>query len=509
MLIFAFAVAVILTHRLADGARRAILAAVILLASGGWALIRLEGIRGSAGMDYAWRWSPTPEERLIAETKDEPIAPATAPATAQPAKEPTATVAGKTEAKPAEKSAEPAAAPAAVSAAPVWPGFRGPNRDSVISGVRIQTDWAASPPVQMWRRPVGPGWSSFAVSGDLLYTQEQRGDYEIVACYSLKSGKPVWLHRDKTRFWEANAGPGPRGTPTLSGGRVYTFGATGIVNALDAASGAVVWTRDAAKDAEVKVPYWGFASSPLVAGDLVIVAVGGRLAAYDLASGQSRWLESKSKGGSYSSPQSLTIDGVAQVVFLNGTGVASVAPADGKVLWRHEWEAGGATMLQPTMTADGDILITTTGMSGGEGTRRLAVKHASGAWTVQEKWTSRGLKPYFNDLVVHKGHAYGFDGSILACINLENGERKWKGGRYGNGQLVLLADQDLLIVLSEDGEIALVSATPDQYKEVAKVPAIEGKTWNHPALAGDVLLVRNDQEMAAFRLPMARRSGDD
>jgi hypothetical protein len=142
-------------------------------------------------------------------------------------------------------------------------------------------------------------------------------------------------------------------------------------------------------------------------------------------------------------------------------------------------------------------------MSGGMGIRRLAVAHGPGAWTAEARWTSNGLKPYFNGFVVHKGHAFGFDGNILACIDLEDGKRKWKGGRYGNGQLVLLPDQDLLLVISEDGELALVRATPDQFSEVARFPALDAKTWNHPVLVGDVLLVRNGQEMA--RVPALPR----
>jgi outer membrane protein assembly factor BamB len=163
--------------------------------------------------------------------------------------------------------------------------------------VRIETDWSRSPQVALWRRSIGPGWSSFAVRGDLLYTQEQRGDDEIVACYKVSTGEPVWRHRDATRFWESNGGAGPRATPTLSRGRVYTFGATGILNALDAGSGKVVWSRNAASDTHRKVPDWGFASSPLVVDDVVVVAVSGTLAAYTLATGKPRWVGPQ-RGGS-------------------------------------------------------------------------------------------------------------------------------------------------------------------------------------------------------------------
>jgi len=390
-------------------------------------------------------------------------------------------------------------APAGGDTGAGWPGFRGPHRDDVIPGVRIKTDWTASPPVQLWRRPVGPGWSSFAVRGGLIYTQEQRGPEEIVACYNLTTGQPVWAHRDPTRFWESNGGPGPRATPTLANGRVYTFGATGILNALDAGDGAVVWSRNAASDTGMKTPQWGFASSPLVVDDAVIVATAGQLAAYDRATGTRRWV-GPAHGVSYSSPQLSTIDGVQQVLLLSEAGLTSVSLADGALLWEHPWP--GYPIVQPALTADGDILISVTDSSG---TRRLGVVHSPAGWTVAERWTSNGLKPYFNDFVVHNGYAFGFDGSILACIDLTDGKRKWKGGRYGNGQLVLLSDQDLLLVLSEEGELALVGATPDQFKELARFPAIDGKTWNHPVLAGDILLVRNGQEMAAFRLSLAGR----
>ncbi len=237
--------------------------------------------------------------------------------------------------------------------------------------------------------------------------------------------------------------------------------------------------------------------------EVVIVAASGTLAGYDTANGNKRWV-APAQRGSYSSPHRITVDGVIQVLLLSGSGAVSISPADGRVLWQHDWQEGGTTITQPALTADGDVLINTVAMAAGAGTRRLAVAHKADSWKVEERWTSNGLKPYFNDFVVHEGHAYGFDGNILACINLEDGTRKWKGGRYGNGQLVLLSDQDVLLVLSEEGELVLVNAATDKFTELAKMPALNGKTWNHPAVVGDVLLLRNGEEMAAFRLPRVR-----
>jgi outer membrane protein assembly factor BamB len=494
VLCLAFVIWAVAARRLSAGPRRVSMVLTILLACAGWALVRTNGMTAEASSDLAWRWAPTAEDRLLANANEKvpsvPTVPATlkAPEPAPVAPEPVA----------AKVPVETVAAPKTIAPPGAdWPGFRGPNRDDSVPGVRIETDWTKSPPVELWRRPVGPGWSSFAVHGDLVYTQEQRGSEEVVACYNLSTGKPVWKHADLARFWESNAGAGPRATPTLYNGRAYSFGATGIVNALDARTGAVIWSRNGAADAAKKTPEWGFASSPLVNGDAVIVAVSGKLVSYDLATGEPRWF-GPDEGVSYSSPQLAKFDGVPQVLLLSTTGATSVGLDNGAPLWKHAWP--GYPIVQPAL-ADGDVFIS---VSDSSGTRRLAATHGSAGWNVETRWTSMGLKPYFNDFVVHNGHAFGFDGSLISCIDLKDGKRIWKGGRYGHGQLLLLPDQDVLLLISEEGELALVSAGTDQFKELARRPAIEGKTWNHPVLAGDVLLVRNGAEMAAFRLATAK-----
>ena len=465
VLSLAFVVWAVASRRLSDRLRRITMVATILLACGVWTILRTDGMTGEARHDFAWRWAETAEEKFLAQAADELTIFSPAHATT-------------------EKEAE-------------WPGFRGPNRDGVVHGVQIKTDWSASPPVELWRRPIGPGCSSFAIHGDLIYTQEQHGEYEIVSCYNLTSGEPVWRHQDSARFWDSHAGAGPRSTPTLKDGHVYTMGATGILNVLNADDGSVVWSRNAASDTDTKDSGWGFTSSPLVVDDVVIVAATGTLVAYNINTGNPQWFGPYG-GDSYSSPHLFTIDGIEQVVLMSGSGARSFLPSDGTMLWEHFWPVG-SRILQPAIIAEGDFLISIGEL---KGIRRIVVSYQKDEWKIEERWTSSKLRLNFNDFVIHKGHAYGYDGPSLACIDIKDGKRNWKYGRYG-GQLILLADQDLLLVLSEKGELALVEAVTDQFKELARFPAIEGKTWNHPVLVGDILLVRNTREMVAFRLPLA------
>lgn len=460
----AFVVWAVVSRSLPYKLRRTTMIATILIASGFWAILRTNGMDGEVHQYFAWRWSKTSEERLLSKSND------------------------KLSSIPLNSTEKIAEAE--------WPGFRGRNRDGIIKGVKIKTNWHQTPPVEMWRKPVGPGCSSFAVMGKLLYTQEQRGKFEMVTCYKLDTGEPVWMHGDSARFWDSHAGAGPRSTPTISNGRIYTLGATGILNVLDAQNGAVVWSRNAASDTGVKVLTWGFTGSPLVVGDVVIISLSGKLAAYNTANGNPLW-SSTDGGNSYSSPHLVTIDGVVQVLMMSKSGALSVEPASGKQLWNYAWPIMDR-ILQPAVISGGDLLF--DGES--NGIRRVKVSHNQSGWAVKEGWTSDEMKLNFNDISIHKEYAYGFDGPSLACIDIATGKRMWKGSPY-RGWLLLLADQDLLIVLTEKGDLSLVDAKPDKFNELARIPAIKGRTWNHPALAGDVLLVRNAEEMAAFRLPNA------
>jgi outer membrane protein assembly factor BamB len=457
------------------------LLAVSLLGWGYSDLVRVDGITGDLQAARSWRWNPTAEDKFLEERSK---------------------VVHSENAKPAAP-AEPVELVASVGD---WPEFRGALRDGCVRGVQIDADWTAHPPREAWRRRVGPGWSSFAVVGDYVFTQEQRGEVEAVLCLNLATGEEIWSHEDQARFWEVVAGAGPRATPTFHAGKLYTFGGSGRLNCLDAASGRLIWSRDVAVDADVKPPQWGFSSSPLVAQDVVTVFIGGPkeskkekgIVAFDAAMGEKKW-----SGGqgthSYSSPQLLRSAGEEQVLMVSDYGLEAFAPGSGKLLWEHQWYLQGIfRVCQPHVIGDSQILVG-TGM--GNGTRLLTIAKTGDKWQITENWTSKDLKPYFNDFVSRDGYLYGFDGEILVCVDLATGKKQWKKGRYGHGQALLIGDQGLLVITSEEtGEVILAEATPKDLVERGKIHALTGKTWNHPVIAGGKLLVRNGEEMACFDL---------
>jgi outer membrane protein assembly factor BamB len=450
------------------------------LALGYWDSLRYDGMWGNFKSTMHWRWEKTAEDAFLAGLNPKP---AGAPA----------------------ENAEPLGTAQ-------WPQFRGPHRDATAPGVVLDVDWKSRSPKEIWKHKIGPGWSSFSVAGNRLFTQEQRGANEDVVCYDAKTGDERWVHESKARFDETMGGVGPRATPTLSGGLLYAQGATGLLQCLDPLTGAVKWEHDLMKDADrKKLPIWGFASSPLIVGDNVIAYAGGEedeagmLLAYDAASGKPRWTAPVGKG-SYSSPQLAKLAGRDVVLFLANTGLNAVDAHTGKPAWNYDWIFEGYRVVQPLLVGNSTILLG-TGM--GFGTRRIEVVADKGEVKFEDRWTSHDMKPDFNDFVSFDGYLYGLDHNILCCVDLATGIKKWKNGRYGNGQILLLPDAGQLLVLSESGELVLIRANPAKLDEVARFKVLEGKTWNHPVLVGKRVFVRNAEEAACFELPLASQSSGD
>jgi outer membrane protein assembly factor BamB len=450
---------------------------LVLVVTLTWAyfdVIRVDGADSRLTFKTHWRWTPTAEEQFLAKAQ---VAPARA------------NLANTNMLSGLEHSAGD------------WTSFRGPDRDGVIRGTTIATNWGANPPTPVWKHGVGPAWSSLLVVGNRVYTQEQRGEKETVVCYDAANGDQVWLHADLIRFDEQVSGPGPRATPTFANGRLYTLGGTGLLNCLDAATGARLWQRDIRVASGAKTPMWAFAGSPLVAADLVVVYAGGEagkgLLAYHAESGELAW-SAPAGNSSYSSPQLTSIAGVPQCLMLHDSGLTSVDLATGKKLWETGVVMQGAPRTgQPRLMEGNKLLVAALG---GLGCSLIEVSKDGAQWVVSNKWDSKSLKPEFPDFVVHKGYVYGFDVGIFCCMNAADGKRCWKEGRYGRGQVMLLADQELLLVSSETGELVLLAADPSAQKELSRFQALEGKTWNHPVVRGNRVYLRNAQEMACYSL---------
>jgi outer membrane protein assembly factor BamB len=384
---------------------------------------------------------------------------------------------------------------------PQWPGFRGPATDGTQHGMAFSDDWQANPPKELWRIAVGPAWSSFAVAGNYLVTQEQRGEDEAVVCYDGNTGAQVWEHAIPSRFFEALGGLGPRATPSIDDGAVYAMGAEGWLLKLDATSGKLLWKVDLRKQADREPPMWGFAASPCVHGGLVIIYAGGTngkgVLAFNSGDGSLAW-SAPCGEHSYGTVQIVNLLGRSMLGLLSERGAHFWDPGSGAEILEYKWPHQGYRALQPKII-DHDKVLIPTGL--GTGTRLVRISESDGTLVGEEVWTSKELKPDFNDCVLHEGYAYGFDNTIFTCIDLQDGKRRWKGGRYEKGQALLLADSGLIVVVSERGELVLLRANPERLEELARISALNGKSWNHPVVVGNRLYLRNAEEAVCYQLP--------
>jgi outer membrane protein assembly factor BamB len=393
-----------------------------------------------------------------------------------------------------------------------FPQFLGRDRNGVAHGVRLARDWSAKPPEELWRKSIGLGWSAFAVVGDYAVTQEQREDKELVVCYELKTGKVRWIHEHEARWRDKQGGDGPRATPTIVDGRVYTLGGTGILDCIDGTTGKNLWTRDTLADIKRDNVYWGKSNSPLVFDDKVIVT-GGRIAdderrksenegpslvAYDRASGNLLW-KAGDDAASYASPALATLAGKKQILSVNAHSVTGHDPEDGKILWNFPWPGDMAKASQPVPLPN-DRVFLSAGYD--VGCVLLHVTRSSdGQWSAEPLWATRSMRTQFSNVVITRNCAFGLDSRLLCCVDLATGERKWKGERFDFGQVLLVGD--LLIVQAEKpGDVVLVEANPDEFKELGRIHALKDKTWNNPVLSGPYLLVRNDREAVCYELPV-------
>ncbi len=393
----------------------------------------------------------------------------------------------------------PASAPVSVALTNRFPQFLGPNRDATLPGPQLAVDWKSTPPTELWRHAVGAAWSGFAIDGPRAITQEQRGEDELVVCYDTLTGTRLWEHADKARYNTVIAGDGPRATPTIFGDSVFTMGGSGVLNCLDLATGQSRWHHDTLKEFAAPLPEWGVACSPLVTERAVFVTVGGRhgMVAFDRATGGKLWGAGDDKPH-WCSPVRATLAGVAQIVVFSES-VSSYDEQTGKVLWQHPWPSPFPHVSTPLILGTNRVLFSQGYGGGGE---LLEITPAKVRWRANRVWKSIRLKSKFASLIQRDGHVYGLDDGALVCLDLADGALKWKGDRYGHGQMLLVGD--LLLIMAESGDIVLAEPNPAEFRERARHKVFSAKTWNPPALAGALLLVRNDREAACFRLPLAR-----
>jgi outer membrane protein assembly factor BamB len=377
-----------------------------------------------------------------------------------------------------------------------WPQFRGPHRDGISEEAHLIKSWPAAGPRVLWRVPVGEGYSHLAVTGGKIYTLFDSGADEVLASFEAKTGKRLWTLRIDAKFAN-DQGNGPRSTPTVDGGTVYALSAQGHLVAAEAATGKKLWEHDLAREYGARSPTWGIATSPLVEGDLLLVAAGGSgnrsAMAFHKRDGKVAWSSLDDPPG-YAAPIAFTSGGVRQVLFFTARGLAAVAPADGRLLWRVPWETSYDVNAATPIFIAPDKVFVSSGYDTGGGLFRL--RTANGRIEAEPVWKSRGIKNQFSSSLLSGDYLYGFDNGTFKCVDVRTGEEKWKQRGLGHGSLIRADGR--LWVLSESGRLTIVDATPESYAERASFQALTGRCWTAPSLVDGVLYLRNQDNMMAI-----------
>jgi outer membrane protein assembly factor BamB len=393
----------------------------------------------------------------------------------------------------------PAKLPLASSQA-YWTGFRGPNRNGHYQEQPIITNWPATGPRELWRQPCGGGYASFAIAHGVAFTIEQRRQQEVVVAYHFETGREIWTHGWDAHFAESMGGDGPRATPAYDDGKVFAVGASGELRCLNAADGELLWSKNILTENNSSVPTYGVSASPLIVDEKLIVLTGGErpgeVVCYNKHDGRKIWSSPRESTG-YASPMLIEMAGERQLLVSLATNTVGLRLDDGTVRWRFPWQVQNNQLpiAQPVMIGSNRFVLSAGYFTG---SAAFEINEAGGEFSVRELWRNKSMKNKFSTSVAWNGFVYGLDESILVCLDANTGERRWKDGRYGYGQLLLASGH--LLILGGDGNVALIRATPERHEEIARFPAIRGKTWNHPAISDGHLLVRNGAEMACFDL---------
>ena len=402
----------------------------------------------------------------------------------------------------AASRAKPVAPAKTATVSPVgkanWTGFRGPHGDGEYREHSILTNWPAGGLRLLWKQPCGGGYSSFAMVDGRAFTIEQRLGNEVIVAYDIETGGELWTNGWAARFSEYHSDEGPRTTPTYDDGRIYALGAAGEFRCVDAATGASVWSKNIMTENKAELPDYGLAASPLIVDEKIILQPdaykGKSVICYDKRDGKQIWHALDLPMG-YVTPMLMTNGGERQVVVCGRPYTIGLRLEDGVERWRYLWHINNneRPITQPVVIAPNRLLVSAAYMTG---CAAFEVSGTNGGFETHELWRNKNLKAKFSSCVLSHDFVYGFDEDILVCLDSRTGERMWKDGRYGYGQVLLASGH--LVILCANGDLALVKASPERWQELARFPALHGKTWNIPAIGAGRLLVRNCAEMACF-----------